>query len=76
MSVREMAHDVIDRLSDKQISEIAKIIIEEYSRMVQNEGKTEAQRAYEKVKSMLKPAPDDFDPEKELDEYFEEKYGL
>ncbi len=76
MSDRELAYSLIDDLPT-EILPTAIIYLAKLSKEKPEQADLEERReAYEKIMTILKPAPPDFDPNKAREEYYKEKYGL
>lgn len=76
MSDKELAYSLIDELPEEYL-EKAIVMLAKMAKEKRDEDDLEKKRrAFERMMSILKPAPPDFDPEKEREEYYREKYGL
>lgn len=76
MSNKELAHSLIDELPEEYL-EKAIVILAKLNKVKRDADDLEKRRkAYDRIMSILKPAPPDFDPEKEREEYYKEKYGI
>lgn len=76
MSDKELAHSLIDELPAEYL-QAAIVMLAKLSKGKMEQADLEKRRkAYEKIMTILKPAPPDFDPDEARDEYYKEKYGL
>ena len=76
MSDKELAYSLIDELPEEYLEKAIVLLVKLAKEKKDAEDSERRRRAYDKITSMLKPAPPDFDPEKEREEYYREKYGL
>lgn len=72
MSTRDIAFSIFEQLSEEELKGFIALFRKAYP--PKNDGKTEKQRAFEELKSLIRPIPD-LDEEKELAEYREERFG-
>lgn len=76
MSDKELAHSLIEELPAEYLEQ-AIVMLAKLTRIQKNPENCEKRRkSFEELEGMLKPAPPDFDPEKEREEYYKEKYGI
>ena len=74
MSTREMAHKILDNLSEDQLEGFISLFgVFDAAPKVTNI--SEKEKAYTELCHMIKPLPE-IDYDKELAEYREEKYGI
>lgn len=79
MSSRDQAFSLLNMMTEEDIQMFLSIFGRVYNINVPKKNLTEKQKAFQHLKGIVDsfpPFPDDFDPEKEKDEYFREKYGL
>ncbi len=74
MSTREMAHQILDNMSEEQILGFVSLFrVNQIS--VSEDDMTEREKAYESLRKKIRSIPD-LDYDRELAEYREEKYGI
>lgn len=77
MSTKERVIRIIDNWTEKQLEGFLVMFGADASEVseTENEKMQRKYTAHEEIKKMRKKVPDDFDYDKELAEYREEKYG-
>ena len=73
MSVKEIAYNIIDNLSEEQIKGFIAMFGGFYS--VPNENKDEKAKAFEELERLHRPIPN-LDENKEISDWRTEKYGI
>lgn len=74
MSTKEQVIKIIDSWTEKQLEGFLDMFDAEPASKTDNE--ENRRKAHEEIKKLRKKVPDDFDYDKELAEYREEKYGI
>lgn len=73
MSTREMAYSIFVRLSEEQLKGFIAMFREQYP--VADEDQHKRDIAFEKLQALRRNVPE-FDEDKELEEYRNERYGV
>ena len=76
MSDKELAYSIIDELPGEYLEKAIVMLVKLAKEKKDAEDLEKKRRAYERIAAMQKPAPPDFDPEKEREDYYKEKYGV
>lgn len=75
MSTREIAYSIFEQLSEEQLKGFIALFSGIYQVKNDNDDQARRDEAFNITQSLRLNIPD-FDEEKELAEYFEEKYGI
>ena len=73
MSTREMAYSIFVRLSEEQLKGFIAMFREQYP--IADEDQQRRDIAFEKLQALRRDVPE-FDEDKELEEYRNERYGV